>query len=85
MLGLLLKFLVSFVSAVGVLVVVPGLAIRSIPSATILCFLLALVNAVLKRMLIRFSMGCSILALGPILLILNTMALWLAGQMTNVI
>jgi putative membrane protein len=41
--------------------------------------LIAGFNALLKNILIRLSIGCSIIALGPILLIVNTLALWITG------
>lgn len=74
-LRLLLVFLTTFL----VVLVVPGIVIRG-PLVFLLIFMIAFVNAGIKFVLVLSSVGCNILALGPILLILNTMLLWLIGQ-----
>ena len=58
---------------------IPGMAFVDLGWGFIFVCLVALLNAILKRLLIRLSVGCSILAFGPILVIINTMAFWFAN------
>lgn len=74
-----LRLLLVFLTTLLVVLVVPGIVIRG-PLVFLLILMIAFVNASIKFVLVLSSVGCNILALGPILLILNTMLLWLIGQ-----
>jgi putative membrane protein len=76
--GLILQFIVIAISVIGVIWLIPGMAVEELGWAFIFVCLVALLNTIFKRLLIKLSIGCSILAFGPILLIVNTMALWFA-------
>jgi putative membrane protein len=77
--GLFLRFIIVAITVIGVIWLIPGLAVEKLRWALLFVCLVALFNAILKQALIKISLGCSVLALGPILLIANTMALWLAN------
>jgi putative membrane protein len=76
--ALILRFIVVAIAVVGVIWLIPGMAIDKLRWALLFVCLVAYLNAILKTLLIKVNIGCSILALGPILLIVNTMALWFA-------
>ncbi|MBP1693515.1 MAG: Mycobacterial 4 phage holin, superfamily [Chloroflexi bacterium] len=74
--AIILRFFVVFVAGMAVVMLMPGIFFRSPMIAAATIFLIAGFNAILKIFLTYLSVGCSILWLGPILLIANTMALW---------
>jgi putative membrane protein len=76
-----LRFIIVAITVIGVIWLVPGIAVEQFRWALVFVCLVALFNAILKQALIQISIGCSILALGPILLIANTMALWFANYL----
>lgn len=76
-----LRFFVVVISVIGAIWFIPGMAVEKLRWALTLALLIALFNAIIKPMLINISIGCSVLALGPILLIANTMALWFADYL----
>ncbi len=71
------RFIVVFIAGMGVFMLMPGIIFHSSMMAASTMFLIAGFNSVLKIILTLLSVGCSILWLGPILLIVNTMALWM--------
>jgi putative membrane protein len=75
--AVILRFLVVFFAGMFVITLMPGIIVRSSMMAAATVFLIAGFNAILKIFLTQISVGCSILWLGPILLIANTMALWI--------
>lgn len=76
-----LRFIVAFLTTLAVFLLLPGISIQNRTTALGVIVLIAGLNAVLKIILIRFSLGCSILALGPILLVVNTMVLWFLDEL----
>jgi putative membrane protein len=73
--ALILRSMIVGMTAIGVILLLPGITIERLYWSVLIVGLLALVNAAMKPLLIRLSVGCNILALGPILLIVNTLAL----------
>lgn len=74
-----LRLIFVGITVLGVCYLVPGIFVEKRQWAIVLAFSIGLLNALLKPVLIRFSIGCSILALAPLMLIFNTMALWFAN------
>jgi putative membrane protein len=75
LIALILRSMIVGMSAIGVILLLPGITIERLSWSVLIVGWLALANAAVKPILTRFSIGCSILALGPILLIFNTLAL----------
>lgn len=82
----MLQFLLTWtVSALGVLVtawVVPGLSIAGLSSALIAAPVFGVVNAVVKPLLVVFTLPLTVLSLGLFLLVVNAMAFGLVGYIT---
>lgn len=82
----MLQFLLTWgVSALGVLVtawLVPGLSIAGITSALIAAPLFGVVNAIVKPILVIFTLPLTILSLGLFLLVVNAIAFGLVGYFT---
>lgn len=73
------RFAAVFLTTLVVILLLPGISSQSRMIAAAFAFLIAGYNAILKNLLIRLSVGCSILALGPILLVVNSMVLWIVS------
>ena len=82
MLQFLLTWLATAVSLIITAFIVPGITIISFSSAMIGAAVLGLVNAVIKPILILFTLPLTILTLGLFLLVVNAIALGLVGYLT---
>ncbi|TVQ52357.1 MAG: phage holin family protein [Spirulina sp. DLM2.Bin59] len=82
----MVEFLVTWlVSALAVLLtawVVPGLTIASFTAALIAAPIFGIVNAVVKPLLVLFTLPLTILSLGLFLLVVNAIAFGLVGYIT---
>lgn len=81
--ALILRFFFVALCTFGVLRLMPGIVVKDARLALGLVILIAGFNAIIKQTLTQFSVGCSILALGPILLVMNTMMLWFTGFLSQ--
>lgn len=82
MLQFLLTWLATAVSLIITAFVVPGFTIVSFSSALVGAVILGLVNAIVKPILILFTLPLTILTLGLFLLVVNAIALGLVGYLT---
>ena len=82
MLQFLLTWLATAVSLVITAFVVPGFAIVSFSSAIVGAAILGLVNAVVKPILVLFTLPLTILTLGLFLFVVNAIALGLVSYLT---
>ena len=78
----LITWLATAVSLIVTAFVVPGFAVVSFTSALIGAAVLGLVNAVVKPILILFTLPLTILTLGLFLLVVNAIALGLVSYLT---
>ncbi len=82
MLQFLLTWLATAVSLIITAFVVPGFAIVSFSSAILGAAILGLVNAVVKPILIIFTLPLTILTLGLFLFVVNAISLGLVSYLT---
>ncbi len=82
MLQFLLTWLATAVSLIITAFIVPGFVIVSFSSAMVGAAVLGLVNAIVKPILILFTLPLTILTLGLFLLVVNAIALGLVGYLT---
>ena len=82
MLQFLLTWLATAVSLIVTAFFVPGFAIISFSSALFGAAMLGLVNAIVKPILVIFTLPLTILTLGLFLLVVNAIALGLVGYLT---
>ena len=80
------QFLLTWLATAGSLfltaIVVPGLEINGVASALIGAIALGFVNAIIKPILILFTLPLTILTFGLFLLVVNAIALGLVGYLT---
>lgn len=82
MLQFLLTWLAAAVSLIVTAFVVPGFTVVSFPAAVVGAAVLGLVNAVVKPILVLFTLPLTILTLGLFLLVVNAIALGLVSYLT---
>ncbi|MGL5941343.1 MAG: phage holin family protein [Waterburya sp.] len=78
----LLTWLATAIALFITALIVPGVTIVSFSSAIIGAAVLGLVNAIVKPILILFTLPLTILTLGLFLLVVNAIALGLVGYLT---
>ena len=82
MLQFILTWLATAVSLVITAFIVPGFAIVSFSSAIVGAAILGLVNAVIKPIIVLFTLPLTILTLGLFLFVVNAIALGLVSYLT---
>ncbi|MGK7877269.1 MAG: phage holin family protein [Xenococcaceae cyanobacterium] len=78
----LLTWLATAVSLLITAWIVPGLTIAGFSAAAVGAIVLGLVNAIVKPILVFFTLPLTILTLGLFLLVVNAIALGLVGYFT---
>ena len=76
--SLLLKLLLSALVVVGLAKVLPGVTVNSYFTAFIVAIVLALLNIIVKPVLVILTLPVTILTLGLFLLIINAIIIFLA-------
>ena len=80
------QFLITWLATAASLfitaIVVPGLAIAEAPTALLGAAVLGFVNAIVKPILVIFTLPLTVLTLGLFLLVVNAIALGLVGYLT---
>jgi putative membrane protein len=82
MLQFLLTWLATAISLLITAWIVPGLVIKGFTAAAIGAIVLGLINAIVKPILILFTLPLTILTLGLFLLVINAIAFGLVGYFT---
>lgn len=82
MLQFLLTWLATAISLLITAWLVPGLVITGFTAAAIGAIVLGLINAIVKPILILFTLPLTILTLGLFLFVINAIALGLVGYFT---
>ena len=77
--GLLLRILITAVAIYVAARLVPGIQVAGIETLLIAALVLAIVNAVVRPVLIFFTLPLTLLTLGLFLLVLNAFCLWLTS------
>ncbi len=75
----LLKVLITAVSAVIAAYILPGVELTGFFAALIFAFILALLNAILKPILVLLTIPVTVLTLGLFLLVINALMILIAG------
>ena len=77
--GLLIRVLVNGAAILLAASVVPGVAVRSVTSALIAGLVLALINAIVRPILVFLTLPVTLLTLGLFIFVLNAFCFWLAS------
>ena len=82
---ILIRWLISAVAILATTWVIPGIDIsgNGIVVALAVAFILGLLNAIVRPILILLSCGCIVATLGLFMLVINALTLWLAGVISQ--
>jgi putative membrane protein len=78
---MLMRIIITSIVAFGLSYLLNGIAIDSFWTAIILAVVLALLNAIVKPLLILFTLPITILTLGLFLLVINAIIILLADKL----
>lgn len=78
----LLVWLLTTVSLVITAYLVPGFLIQSFVAAAIAAVILGLVNAIVRPLLIFFTLPLTVVTLGLFLFVINAITIWLVASLT---
>jgi putative membrane protein len=77
--GFVIRVLVNAAAILLAASVVPGVGVRSATSALIAGLVLAVINAIVRPLLIFFTLPLTLLTLGLFIFVLNAFCFWLAS------
>ena len=77
--GFLIRVLVNGAAILLAASIVPGVAVRSVTSALIAGFVLALINAIVRPILVFLTLPITLVTLGLFIFVLNAFCFWLAS------
>ena len=81
MLGMLIRWLLSALALVLTSKVVPGITVDSITALLIAAIVLGLVNAIVKPILVFFTLPLTIVTLGLFYFVVTAFCLWLTSRL----
>ena len=79
MVSLLVRWIAMAVAVLLAAYVVPGIEVRNPQTAFLTAVVLSLLNAILRPILIFFTLPVTIVTLGLFMLVINAFMLWLTG------
>ncbi len=80
---MLARWLISALALMLVAYYVPGITVVNFYSALIAALILGLINALIRPILILFTLPINILTLGLFTLVINALMLWLASSIVK--
>ena len=80
MFGLITRWLLTALSLILATKIVPGIHIASISTLFIAALALGLINAIIRPLLIFFTLPLTIVTLGLFILLINGFTFWLAAR-----
>lgn len=81
--NLLLRIIITSISAVVAAYILPGVEIADFTTAIIVAFVLALLNGILKPILIVLTIPITVFTFGLFLLVINAGMIMLAGHFVS--
>ena len=81
--NLIIRWLVNAIALIGIAYYLPGIGVSSFYAALITALILGLLNAIIKPIIVFFTLPINILTLGLFTLVINTFLFWLAGTMVK--
>ena len=83
MVKLLVKWSLSAVALMFLAYVLPGIVVKSFGSALLAAAVIALLNSIVRPILIVLTLPVTVVTLGLFLLVINALMFWLAGSMLS--
>jgi putative membrane protein len=81
MLKLIAKWLLSAAALLFVAYVYGGVEVRSFPAALVAAFVIGLLNAVVRPVLVVLTLPVTVLTLGLFLFVVNALVFWMAATL----
>ena len=83
MVKLLVKWGLSAVALLFLAYLLPGIVVKSFGSALLAAAVIALLNSIVRPILIVLTLPVTVVTLGLFLLVINALMFWLAGSMLS--
>ena len=83
MVKLLVKWSLSAVALMFLTYLLPGIVVKSFGSALLAAAVIALLNSIVRPILIVLTLPVTVVTLGLFLLVINAWMFWLAGSMLS--
>ena len=83
MVKLLVKWSLSAVALMFLAYLLPGIVVKSFGSALLAAAVIALLNSIVRPILIVLTLPVTVVTLGLFLLVINAWMFWLAGSMLS--
>ena len=83
MVKLLVKWGLSAVALMFLASLLPGIVVKSFGSALLAAAVIALLNSIVRPILIVLTLPVTVVTLGLFLLVINALMFWLAGSMLS--
>ena len=83
MVKLLVKWSLSAVALMFLAYLLPGIMVKSFGSALLAAAVIALLNSIVRPILIVLTLPVTVVTLGLFLLVINALMFWLAGSMLS--
>lgn len=81
--NLIIRWLVNALALVGIAYYLPGIGVSGFYAAFITALVLGLLNAIIKPIIVFFTLPINILTLGLFTLVINTLLFWFAGTVVK--
>jgi putative membrane protein len=81
--GFILRVLVNAAALWVASVIVPGVGLRDVPSTLLAAFVLGIINAFVRPILIVLTLPITLLTLGLFIFVLNAFCLWLTSRLVS--
>lgn len=80
---LIIRWLLNALTLIGIAYYLPGIGVSGFYSAMITALILGLVNAVIKPIIVLFTLPINILTLGLFTFIINAFLFWFVGTVVK--
>ncbi|MCF2135100.1 MULTISPECIES: phage holin family protein [Burkholderiaceae] len=77
----LLTWLINALALLIITYIVPSIQIKSFGTALIVALVLGLINAIIRPLLILFTLPLTVLTLGLFILVINALCFWLSATL----
>ena len=81
--NLIIRWLINALTLLGIAYYLPGIGVSGFYAALVTALVIGLLNAIIKPIIVFFTLPINILTLGLFILVINTFLFWLAGTMVK--
>lgn len=81
--SILIRWVINAVVLLGIAYIVPGIVVGSFYNALIVAVVLAIINLILKPILVLLTLPINIITLGLFTLVINALLFWFAATLVK--